>query len=115
MAGAKIFTTLGRMLNRSLPIFVAIILSLPILTVVSSWLNDIGYDAWDHLINTTLIEYVMNTTILSAGVVVGVIFLGCLCAWVISAYRFPGHQFFNIALVLPLSLSLIHISEPTRP
>ena len=46
----------------------------------------------------------MNTTILSAGVVVGVIFLGCLCAWVISAYRFPGHQFFNIALVLPLSM-----------
>ena len=92
------------MLNRSLPVFVAIILSLPILTVVSSWLNDVGYDAWDHLINTTLIEYVMNTTILSAGVVVGVIFLGCLCAWVISAYRFPGHQFFNIALVLPLSM-----------
>ncbi len=92
------------MLNRSFPIFVAIVFSLPILTVVSSWLNDVGYDAWGHLISTTLTEYVMNTAILSAGVVLGVIFLGCLCAWVISAYRFPGHQFFNIALVLPLSM-----------
>jgi len=92
------------MLNRSFPIFVATVFSLPILTVVSSWLNDVGYDAWGHLISTTLTEYVMNTAILSAGVVLGVIFLGCLCAWVISAYRFPGHQFFNIALVLPLSM-----------
>tara|TARA_B100001250_G_scaffold397308_1_gene404288 strand:- start:3764 stop:5389 length:1626 start_codon:yes stop_codon:yes gene_type:complete len=92
------------MLNRSLPIFIAIALSLPILTVASSWWNGVGYNAWSHLINTTLTEYMVNTAILSAGVVLGVIFLGGLSAWIISAYRFPGHQFFNVALVLPLSM-----------
>ena len=92
------------MLNRSIPIFVAVVLSIPILTIVSSWFRGISYSAWSHLIDTTLTEYIVNTFILSTGVIVGVIFLGSLCAWIISAYRFPGHQFFKVALILPLAM-----------
>ncbi len=92
------------MLNRSIPIFVAVVLSIPILTIVSSWFSGVSYRAWSHLIDTTLTEYIVNTFMLSTGVVIGVIFLGTLCAWIISAYRFPGHQFFKIALILPLAM-----------
>lgn len=59
---------------------------------------------WDHLAATVLTDYVVNTFILMLGVAVLVTPVGVLCAWLISAYDFPGRAWLEWALVLPLAM-----------
>lgn len=81
----------------------AALILLPILAVLASVLGPAG-DTWSHLARTVLGGYIVNTALLALGVAAGVISMGVLAAWLVTAYRFPGHRVLEWALVLPLAM-----------
>ena len=81
----------------------AALILLPILAVVASVFGATG-DTWAHLARTMLGHYVVNTALLVAGVAIGVVSIGVLSAWLVTAYRFPGQRMLEWALVLPLAM-----------
>jgi len=81
----------------------AALILLPILAVIASVFSAAG-DTWLHLARTALGHYVLNTSLLVAGVAAGVVSIGVLSAWLVTAYRFPGQRLLQWALVLPLAM-----------
>ena len=81
----------------------ALLTALPILAVF-------GYvfvpapDVWQHLRETVLTDYLLNTLWLTLGVGVGVLLLGLPAAWLNSMCAFPGQRWFEWALLLPLAM-----------
>src|SRR5262245_41144580 len=47
---------------------------------------------WPHLVATVLPGYLWNTLALLVGVAYGVISIGVVSAWLVTAYRFPGRR-----------------------
>lgn len=79
------------------------LLALPVLFVVSSVFSG-GGEAWRHLMATALSLYVLNTALLLLVVAWGVLSMGVLSAWLVTAYRFPGRDTLQWALMLPLAM-----------
>ncbi|RPI48350.1 MAG: iron ABC transporter permease, partial [Betaproteobacteria bacterium] len=75
----------------------------PIAAVVSNVFSH-GGAAWTHLLDTVLPGYLLTTAGLLIGVAYGVISIGVLSAWLVTAYRFPGHRLLEWALILPLAV-----------
>ena len=88
---------------RVVSIAVAVFLALPVASVLGSVLAG-GGDTWAHLAATGLARYAGNTLLLLAGVACGVISIGVLSAWLVTVYRFPGRDFLEWALMLPLAV-----------
>lgn len=84
-------------------ILLAAAMLVPIAAVVSNVFAS-GGAAWGHLVETVLPGYIANTAALVAGVAYGVISIGVLSAWLVTAYRFPGHRILEWALILPLAM-----------
>jgi iron(III) transport system permease protein len=63
-----------------------------------------GESTWAHLAKTVLPAYLWNTVLLMLGVAYGVVSIGVLAAWLVTAYRFPGRRVLEWALVLPLAM-----------
>jgi iron(III) transport system permease protein len=82
---------------------VAALLAVPVVAVVSSLLGGVS-DTWVHLAATALPRYVLNTLLLSLAVAWGVLSMGVLSAWLVTAYRFPGRDLLQWALMLPLAM-----------
>ncbi len=59
---------------------------------------------WEHLAQTVLPEYAVNTLWLMLGVGTGVIAVGVATAWLTAMHDFPGRRVFEWALILPLSI-----------
>jgi len=59
---------------------------------------------WPHLRATVLPGYVVNTLVLTAGVVIASILLGVGSAWLVALHEFPGRRLFEYALLLPLAM-----------
>ncbi|MDH4190477.1 MAG: iron ABC transporter permease [Betaproteobacteria bacterium] len=81
----------------------AALLLLPIAAVFSSVFGA-GGEVWGHLLRYSLPGYAWNTALLLAGVALGVISIGVLSAWLVTAYRFPGRGVLQWALMLPLAM-----------
>jgi iron(III) transport system permease protein len=79
------------------------VLTIPLLVVAAGALRPAG-DAWGHIVEHLLPEYVAHTAILA--VVSGslALILGAGCAWLVSMCDFPLRAFFRWALVLPLAV-----------
>src|SRR5262245_46097488 len=75
----------------------------PLVAVIATALGA-GDATWAHLAQTVLPAYVGNTLLLLAGVTCGVVSIGVLAAWLVTAYRFPGRRVLEWALVLPLAM-----------
>ena len=71
------------------------------LFVLSSVLREA---AWARLTATGLPVYVWNTLLLLVAVAWGVISMGVLSAWLVTAYRFPGRDVLEWTLMLPLAM-----------
>ncbi|MGB5396795.1 MAG: iron ABC transporter permease, partial [Gammaproteobacteria bacterium] len=82
---------------------VALIVALPVLVVFSFVFQPAG-DVWQHLAETVLQDYVINSLILMIGVGVGTFTLGVSTAWVCTTCDFPGRRFFEWALLLPMAV-----------
>jgi len=81
---------------------VAILFSLPIFTIVSFLLHPAN-DIWQHLLDTVLGEYLLNSALLVVGVGIGTLVIGVGCAWLTSLCVFPGKRLFAWALLMPLA------------
>ena len=85
----------------------AIVLAGAILVPIAAVVSNVffhGGAAWAHLVDTVLPGYLLNTAALLIGVAYGVISIGVLSAWLVTAYRFPGHRLLEWALILPLAV-----------
>ncbi len=82
---------------------IALLAGLPVLVIVGFVLVPAG-DAWQHLADTVLADYVVNTLLLMLGVAVGTLIGGVGTAWLTSMCRFPGRGLFEWALILPMAM-----------
>lgn len=77
---------------------------LPVLSVLFLALRGGGENIWPHLLATTLPRYVSNTIILMTGVGLLTAAIGTGAAWLVTMYRFPGRDWLQWALLLPLAV-----------
>ncbi len=83
-------------------ITIAILITIPILTVMSSIFSD-NQEIWQHLVETVLKDYILNSFSLMIGVGIGVSAIGISCAWLVTMCRFGGVNFFEWLLLMPLA------------
>jgi iron(III) transport system permease protein len=87
---------------------IAALVVVPILAVVVGAFGvspaGAGGGSWAHLVETVLPGYIVNTALLMAGVTFGVVSMGVIAAWLVTAYSFPGRRALEWALILPLAM-----------
>ncbi len=88
---------------RAVMLLIALIISLPVLVVVSSLFQPTT-PAWQHLLDTLLTDYILNSFLLMIGVGLGTFILGVSSAWVVTSYEFPGRRWLQWGLLLPLAV-----------
>lgn len=81
----------------------ALILSIPILTIAFSVFEPPG-ENWQHLKDTVLQEYIVNSMLLTCGVGIGTLLIGVSTAWLTAMCSFPGKNLFVWILLLPLAM-----------
>ena len=82
---------------------IAVILSIPVITVLTSLFFP-NQEIWQHLFETLLHRYVLNSFTLMVGVGLITIIIGVSCAWLVTMCNFPGKHFFVFALLLPMAI-----------
>ena len=85
----------------------SVLLSLFVLLPVTGLLwAAVGTDEniWQHLLDSVLPNYILNSLILMTGVCLGVTLVGTCTAWLIANCRFPGQKVFGWMLILPLAM-----------
>jgi len=85
-------------------VVMAILVSLPVMSVVVQVFQPDTKGVWTHLVNTVLGDYILNSVSLALGTGVGAALLGTTTAWVVAMYRFPGQRILQWALLLPLAM-----------
>lgn len=113
--------TLRRLLPASPALVIALVTLLPIAVVFSSLLQPTD-DVWRHIVDTLLLDLLLNTVWLLLGVAAGTLLFGISLAWLTSSCEFPGRRFFSWSLMLPLAVptyvlafTLIGLLEYTGP
>ncbi|MBA6411938.1 iron ABC transporter permease [Parahaliea sp. F7430] len=81
----------------------AAIIAIPVLIIVASLLQNYS-PVWEHLLDTVLRDYVLNSLLLMLGVGSGTLVLGVSAAWLTAMCEFPGRRVFNWALLLPMAM-----------
>jgi iron(III) transport system permease protein len=84
-------------------VLAAALLALPVAAVVLSVFSGAG-ETWTHLAATSLSRTILNTALLLVLVTCGVVSIGVVSAWLVTAYRFPGRDLLEWALLLPLAM-----------
>ena len=82
---------------------ISIAVAIPILTVFFSFFETTGNYSL-ILKNTFLFEYIFNSFILLAGVLILTFIIGVTCAYLVSFYEFPGISFFKWSLILSFAV-----------
>ncbi len=82
---------------------IAIVMTMPI-WVLGSFVFEPTNENWDHLAETLLSEYIVNSLFLMFGVSIGTLILGLPTAWLISQHQFFGRSVLKWALLLPLAI-----------
>ncbi len=83
--------------------FVALLILTPILTIIWYVFEGPG-ETWQHLYETVLADYILNSLWLMIGTGVISLVTGVSTAWIVSTCNFPGRRIFEWALVLPLAV-----------
>lgn len=78
-------------------------LLVPLLFLFTGLAGD-GDEGWQHLRETVLGNYTINTLVLIAGVGTTTLIIGASLAVLVSSFDFPLRKFFTIALLMPLAL-----------
>ncbi|MEM9589092.1 MAG: iron ABC transporter permease, partial [Planctomycetota bacterium] len=82
---------------------VASLVVLPITWLATSlWQSSDG--TWQHLYETVLADYLINTLLLALGVAGGTLLIGVPTAWLVTTYQFRGSRHFRWVLLLPLAI-----------
>jgi iron(III) transport system permease protein len=85
-------------------VVLAALVALPILAVVSNIFSGGTAITWQHLVDTVLADYLLNTVWLCLGVGLGVAALGTGAAWLVALNDFPGRRVAEWALLLPMAM-----------
>jgi iron(III) transport system permease protein len=85
-------------------VLVALLAGLPVASVGLNLFAGGTSATWEHLSQTVLPEYILNTLLLCLGVGAGVAVVGVATAWLTAMHEFPGRRIFAWALVLPLAM-----------
>lgn len=83
-------------------IAIALMIATPIIFVFSSVFTNSG-EIWQHLLNTVLKDYILNSCWLILGVGTGVLIIGVGTAWLVTMCRFWGSSWLEWLLLLPLA------------
>lgn len=95
--------------KRSIPVwcwpllFFCFALLTPVLAIVSSFFSP-QPDIWQHLSQTVLSDYVLNSLGLVLGVSALTLFLGVTTAWLIATCDIPGKTWLQWLLMLPMAM-----------
>lgn len=81
----------------------ALVLALPVLVIFASVFKP-QTEIWQHLRQTVLADYVLNSLLLAGGTGLGALLLGTSTAWFISQYHFIGRRLLQWLLLLPLAM-----------
>ncbi len=81
----------------------ALSVALPLAVILWSFHYPTG-EIWRHLSRHLLADLLLNTAILSVGLLGGTSLLGVSLAWLTGACEFPGRKIFTWALLLPLAI-----------
>ena len=84
-------------------VVIAAFISLPVIVILSYLVQTDGA-LWQHLFETVLNDYLINSLLLLLGVGAGVLLLGVPTAWLTSMCSFPGRRWMSWALLLPLAV-----------
>lgn len=84
-------------------LLIAALVALPVLAVGSRIFVPTG-GVWQHLVDTVLAEYLLNTLRLVLGVGAGTLVIGVGTAWLVTMCRFPGSRMLEWALLLPMAV-----------
>ncbi len=84
-------------------IIIVFLMTLPLAVVVLSFFTP-NTETWKHIRNNLLLTYTQQTILLLFAVLFCTIILASLCAWFVTAYKFPGSRFLTVGLVLPLAI-----------
>ena len=84
-------------------LFVTIIVSIPIITVFTSFFS-VTTDYWVLMSETFLLNYISNSLILLLGVLLLSAFFGITASYFVSFFNFPGVNFFKWALILSFAV-----------
>ena len=102
-------------------ILILLLVLTPIFTILIELFNSPG-EHWGHIVSNLLPSYFSNSLILLFGVGIGTFILGVSSAWFVSVYEFPGRNYFEWLLILPLAFpsymmgySYVGILEYTGP
>ncbi len=85
-------------------IVLALLVSLPVVSVLVNLFRPDETGVWAHLVETVLGEYVFNSVALALGTGLGAALLGTGAAWIVAMYRFRGRGVLEWALLLPLAM-----------
>lgn len=90
---------------------VALLVALPVLAVLGNALAPLlglappaGGQVWHHIVHTNLLPYLGNSLMLGVLVAVMAGVAGVVCAWLVTACRFPGRQWLEVGLLLPVAM-----------
>ncbi len=84
-------------------VLMAAVILTPILTILYFVVSP-SEGNFQHLVDTVLPIYVLNSLLLMAGVAIGTTLLGVSTAWLTTLFDFPGRRVFEWAQLLPLAM-----------
>jgi len=82
----------------------ALLVALPVLTVGANLFQGGTRETWQHLLDTVMVEYIVNSGWLCLGVGLGVATIGTGAAWLVALNDFPGRRVAEWALLLPMAM-----------
>lgn len=91
-------------LYKLLPWVVTCLLITPILALVSSAFHSDDSGSFQHLIDTVLLDYTLNTLLLILGVITLSFIFALPVAWFVACCEFPSRTLLQWALMLPLAI-----------
>ncbi|MGD2187383.1 MAG: ABC transporter permease subunit, partial [Desulfobacterales bacterium] len=81
----------------------ALAVAMPLLVILWSFSYQ-TQEIWQHLARHVLADLLLNTAVLSGGVLTGTLILGVSLAWLTAVCDFPGRKIFAWALLLPIAV-----------
>ncbi len=82
---------------------VVALVAIPLVFILVNLFNP-STDAWEHIVNTVLSDYIINSLKLVVGVALLTLLIGVSTAWLVANYNFPARKWFNWMLILPLTI-----------
>ncbi len=89
----------------ALSIACTLLVGLPVLSVFASFAEaPVSADTLGHLLATVIPAALLETLLLGAGVLIGVVIIGAATGWLAASCEFPGRRMLEWALLLPLAM-----------